>query len=335
VDTFNNLNGNRAKKSLTAREMAVILEKEGLSVTIEGDPDAFADHLRDIDHADRYALTFYIGEDTSRLANLGESILICLPGVKSEGNLVTHLVADNPKLAFYILAQEFVPEMTPVGIHLTAVIGPEAQIDPTASIGAFCVLHDCIIGPRTVLHPHVTVYDKTIIGTGVTIEANTVIGATGQVWAWDGKGKKRILPQIGGTIIEDECFIGSNITIVRGSLQNTLIRRGCRIAHGTMIGHDCDIGEDTYIANSVAIGGSSVIGKSCFLGSNSTYRPGTVLGDGIIVGAGASVVKDFREGRVVLAGVPAKIIETVAEGDKLGGIPKLPDTHVGEGEFHK
>jgi len=335
LDIFDTINKNRPKKTLTAREMAVILEREELSVTIEGNPEAFADHLRGIDHADKCSLTFYIGKDISRLAHLGECVLICLPGLELRDNSITRIVTGDPKLAFYILAGEFVSETVPAGIHPTAVIGPRAQIDPTASIGALCVLHDCVVGARTVLHPHVTVYDKTIIGTGVTIEANTVIGATGQVWAWDRKGKKRILPQIGGTIIEDECFIGSNITIVRGALQNTIVRRGCRISHGSMIAHDCDIGEDTYIANGVVIGGSSIIGKACFLSSNSSYRAGTVLGDGIVVGAGASVVKDFREGRVVLAGVPAKIIERIVEGNKLGGIPKLPDTDIEGSEFHK
>jgi len=54
-----------------------------------------------------------------------------------------------------------------------------------------------------------------------------------------------------------------------------------------------------------------VIGRSCWLGANSVVLPGVHLGDHTIVGAGAVVTKSFPEGRVVIAGNPAKPVKNL------------------------
>lgn len=53
------------------------------------------------------------------------------------------------------------------------------------------------------------------------------------------------------------------------------------------------------------------IGAYCWLGFNAVVLPGVTLGDHTVVGAGAVVTKSFPEGRVVLAGNPAKVIKTL------------------------
>lgn len=53
------------------------------------------------------------------------------------------------------------------------------------------------------------------------------------------------------------------------------------------------------------------IGKYCLLGFNSVVLPGVVLGDYTIVGANSVVTKSFPEGKVVLAGAPAKPIREI------------------------
>lgn len=49
------------------------------------------------------------------------------------------------------------------------------------------------------------------------------------------------------------------------------------------------------------------VGKNCFIGMRTILLPGTILGDNVIVGAGA-VVKGAFPDNVVIAGNPAKII---------------------------
>lgn len=52
------------------------------------------------------------------------------------------------------------------------------------------------------------------------------------------------------------------------------------------------------------------IGNLCFIGMQSVILPGVTLGDNTIVGAGSVVTKSFPDGKVVIAGNPAKVICT-------------------------
>lgn len=89
------------------------------------------------------------------------------------------------------------------------------------------------------------------------------------------------------------------------------------------IGH-IYIGKGSYIAPNVGIitanheldnldvhgnGKDVVIGERCWIGMNSVILPGVELGEHTIVAAGAVVTKSFPQGKVVIAGVPAKIIK--------------------------
>ena len=86
------------------------------------------------------------------------------------------------------------------------------------------------------------------------------------------------------------------------------------------------LGQGTYIAPNVGIITTNhdlldlryhseisdvIIGDKCWLGMNSVILPGVVLGESTIVAAGAVVTKSFPQGKVVLAGIPAKIIKVL------------------------
>lgn len=57
------------------------------------------------------------------------------------------------------------------------------------------------------------------------------------------------------------------------------------------------------------------IGDNCWLGSNVTILPGVELGDHTIVAAGAVVSKSFRQGNVIIGGVPARVIKELDSYD--------------------
>lgn len=86
------------------------------------------------------------------------------------------------------------------------------------------------------------------------------------------------------------------------------------------------IGRGTYIAPNVGLitsnhrfesleahkdGEDIVLGERCWIGMNAVILPGVTLGPGTIVAAGAVVSKSFPEGRVVIGGVPAKILKVL------------------------
>ena len=52
------------------------------------------------------------------------------------------------------------------------------------------------------------------------------------------------------------------------------------------------------------------IGKRCWIGMNSIILPGVTLGDDTIIGAGSVVTKSFKDGKVIIAGSPAKVIKS-------------------------
>lgn len=144
------------------------------------------------------------------------------------------------------------------------------------------------------------------IGMDTVIEPYAVIGATGQGFEYDEDGVRWVMPQTGLVEIGKGCFIGANVVICRGTLDNTIIKDGVRIAHGSQIGHNCIIGEETFIANGVTIAGSVQIGRKCFIGSGVTIRHKIKLGDNIIVGCGSVVINNFLWNNATIAGVPAK-----------------------------
>ncbi|MBP7063427.1 acyltransferase [Ferrovibrio sp.] len=53
------------------------------------------------------------------------------------------------------------------------------------------------------------------------------------------------------------------------------------------------------------------IGRNCWIGFGSVILPGVTLGDGTIVGANSVVRNSFPEGRVVIAGTPARVVRQI------------------------
>jgi UDP-3-O-[3-hydroxymyristoyl] glucosamine N-acyltransferase len=251
------------------------------------------------------------------------SLFICdqlRPDLVEKGN--TTIVLEDAQTCYYKLLNKFFPRKISPGLHPTAIIDPDAVIEDHVEIGPYCIIGKANIKSGVYLQSNVTINDKSIIGKHVTIEPYTVIGATGVAWAYDQKNGERIMqPQIGGVVIGDHSFIGSNVTVVRGSVnENTEIGLDCMIAHGTKIGHGCRIGEHTHFANNVSIAGNVDIGAYSFLGSGSVVRPNIVLGEGTIVAAGAVVVKSILEPDRLLMGVPATASRY--NNQSLSGIPQ-------------
>ncbi len=153
-------------------------------------------------------------------------------------------------------------------------------------------------------------------------------GMFNENWNWVFSDfKARVFLNINRNIpwpISPKVMIGNyrNIIFDISSLQ-------CFQAHGSYFqaidGKIC-IGKDVYIAPNVGLinsnhniynpkirmkGRDIVIGDDCWIGMNSTLLPGVELGEHTTVGAGAVVTKSFKKGYCVIAGNPAKIINTL------------------------
>jgi len=59
-----------------------------------------------------------------------------------------------------------------------------------------------------------------------------------------------------------------------------------------------------------------IIGNGCWIGMNSVILPGIILGDHTIVGAGSVVTRSFPEGKIVIAGNPARLLKKIEIPEK-------------------
>jgi UDP-3-O-[3-hydroxymyristoyl] glucosamine N-acyltransferase len=269
------------------------------------------------------ALCYYVGDNPDSLYDITESVIFCTSGLNLDPFANNAIIfTDNPQRCFYLASSLFKREFDRT-ISKKAVIDQEVITGVNTSIGPFCHIEKCKIGDDVIIDSGVKIYQDSILGNNIHIQSNTVIGATGVMWVWDSDGQKVACEQTGRVVVEDDVFIGSNVTIVKGPFfnRNTIIGKGTMIAHGTMIGHGSQIGPNNHFANNVSVAGSVMTGKNCFFGSGATIRPHIKLADDTVVGAGAVVVNDFIESPgLTIAGNPAKILKR--KTSKLSGVPE-------------
>lgn len=236
------------------------------------------------------------------------------------GNVI--LVVQNPQLVHYKVTALLEQRPQP-GIHPTAIISTKAQIHSTAYIGPYCCIDEAVISENVCLYEHVVIKDGVTIGRGTAIDSGTVVGTRGMAWIWDEDGSRVMQPQLGNVSIGADCIIGSNISIVRGSLtESTVIGDGTVIAHGSMIGHGAQIGKLVHFANNVSIAGNARLGDRVFLGSSCVISSNVTVEEGCIVGAGSVVTKSCMEKNVTIVGVPAQVVKRENYNSKPSGAPK-------------
>lgn len=266
-------------------------------------------------------LYYYTGSDTGIFDGLKEAMVICGSSVARTTADCSSLVVDaDPQIVFYQLCALLFDTRPVPGVHPTAIVHPEARIGARVYIGPYAVIGPSIIGDDSTIHSHVVIMDGCTIGARVVIESHSCIGATGVAWIWNETGGRVVLPQLGSVIIEEDVFLGTDVTVVRGMLnETTSIGKGCMIAHGTKIGHSVRMEADCHVANNVSIAGSARIGARSFLGAGCSIRPHAKLAEGTIVGVGAAIVKDVLEPGAIMAGVPAR---QMPSKEKPAGMPK-------------
>jgi len=239
------------------------------------------------------------------------------------------LRSRDAMLAFAKASRHFSSESTPKpGQHPSAIIhssakissdvyiGPGVEIGEEASIGEGAILHSnvqigprSIVGPGSVLFPGVVIYQDVILGEEVRIHANSVIGIDGFGYVQEKtpKGVRHVkIHHLGGVRIGSRVEIGSNTTIDRGTLGDTLVGDGCIIDNQVHIGHNCVLEEGVVLCGCVGLAGGVHIEKFAvlagFVGVANKVR----------VGAGAQVAAYTA----LTSHVPA--------GEKWGGIPSMP-----------
>jgi bifunctional UDP-N-acetylglucosamine pyrophosphorylase/glucosamine-1-phosphate N-acetyltransferase len=157
---------------------------------------------------------------------------------------------------------------------------------------------DVTVGPNVFFGPGVAVADNVKIHSfshldGVTVQESAVVGPFA-----------RLRP---GAVIGRDAHVGNFVEI-----KNAVLGEGAKANHLSYIG-DAEVGAQTNIgAGTITCNYDgymkhrTVIGKSVFIGSNTAIVAPVTIGDGAVVGAGSTVVRD----------VPADSL-TVARGEQV------------------
>ncbi len=241
-----------------------------------------------------------------------------------DGDFEPRITVKNPQLAVRALIDHFrpCPEPTFRGIHETAVVHSSADIGENVTIGPGCVvgadsrigdgtiLHDhvsigraCRMGNRCQIYPHVTVYEECILGNRVIIHAGTVIGSDGYGFTFD-EGVHKKIRQVGIVRIGEDVEIGSNCSIDRATLGETVIGDGSKLDNLIQIGHNVKLGRGCLVVSQVGISGSTKLGDYVTVGGQAGFIGHIEVGDQVQVASKAGVTKDISSNQTV-SGFPA------------------------------
>lgn len=208
------------------------------------------------------------------------------------------------------------------GIHPSSSIGSACNIAKTAWIAPNCVIEDgvsigenCHIGPGTVIEKNavvgndchmvanVTICHGVLIGDRVILHPGVVVGSDGFGLAND-NGTWVKIPQVGTVRIGDDVEIGSNSTVDRGTIEDTVIENGTKIDNLVQIAHNVHIGAHTAIAGCTGIAGSAKIGKHCQLGGGVGVVGHLEIADHVQITGMSKVSSSITEAGVYSSGTP-------------------------------
>ena len=287
---------------------------ERLGATLRGAADKPISGLATLQDAQAGQLSFLANPQYRKYLADTQAAALLLSPADAESYAGDALLVANPYLAFAQVSHLFDPRPTTVaGIHPTAVIAADAQVDASASIGPYVVIESgvqigervsigahCFIGARSTiaadgrLAPRVTLYHDVRIGQRVAIHSGVVLGADGFGFAKEAGAWQRIA-QIGGVLIGDDVDIGANTTIDRGALADTIIGDGVKLDNLIMIAHNVQVGDHTAMAGGAGISGSSKIGKHCMIAGRAGLVGHIDVCDNVFVTGMSMITRSISE----------------------------------------
>lgn len=146
-------------------------------------------------------------------------------------------------------------------------IAADVRLGRDVRIHALVNLYGCTIGDETGIGAFVEIQKNAVVGSRCKISSHTFVCE--------------------GVIIEDECFVGHNVSFINDRYPRAVTEEGL-----PQRDNDWEV-----IPTKVCRGAS--------IGSGSVILCGVTIGEKAMIGAGAVVTKDVAPGEVV-CGVPAR-----------------------------
>ncbi|HEX4889296.1 MAG TPA: UDP-3-O-(3-hydroxymyristoyl)glucosamine N-acyltransferase [Alphaproteobacteria bacterium] len=231
------------------------------------------------------------------------------------------ILCASPYKAYALVAQKFYPPPRHPPAFAGAMVDPRARLGADVHVAPGAVIEagaeigaGSYIGPNAVIGAQVCIgvnawigalasVGCALIGDNVTLHPGVRIGQDGFGFAPDPGGFIKV-PQLGRVIIQDNCDIGANTTIDRGTGSDTVIGEGTWIDNLVQIAHNVRIGRRCIIAAQTGISGSTEIGDFVMIGGQAGLTGHLKIGDGAMIAAQSGVMRDVGA-RERVAGSPA------------------------------
>jgi len=267
------------------------------------------DRVAQLKEASFGALRFvnvFSDQNVKFLNQLDKSLMIALPSYRGKLN-IPHMISDDPKLHFCIIANKFFPpEINSKKVEKTARLGENISIGQNVYIGHNTVIEDNVtIGTGSIILHNVVISKNCKVGNECLVKSGSIIGQRGFGFQRDFNNIPISFPHYGAVFIGNNVEIGALNTIASGSLENTVIADNVKTNDHVHIAHNVLVGEGTLITACAEISGSVKIGKNCWIGPNSAIKNGLSIGDNVFVGIAAVVTKSLND-NVRVAGNPAR-----------------------------
>lgn len=296
--------------------------------------------VKPLDEAQVASLSFLSNPKYLAKAKSSAAGLILVDSKSDIGNK-PRILLENPYWGFAQAIALLHPEPTPAWceapVHPSAQMGENCRIAPNVTVGARSVLgknvvlhpgvhigDDCVVGDDCELYSGVVLYRRTLIGNRVRIHANSVLGSDGYGYVMV-NGRHEKVPQVGYVELEDDVEIGACVTIDRGVLGTTKIKRGSKVDNLCQIAHNVQIGQHCLVVSQTGISGSSSLGDYVTLAGKVGTAGHIHIGSRSIVSGNSMVAKDVPDGSFIsgyLARPHKQWMECQAALNRLPGILK-------------
>ena len=302
-----------------------------LQCRLEGDGDVEILRVAGIEDAGPGDLTFIANPRYTALLPATRASAVILDASGPEPGRPTPpcavLLSDHPRLAFAHAVRLLVPSLpAPSGVDRLSAVASDATLGAAVSIGPFVtigsgasigdrtiIFPSAVIGPGArigvdcIIHSHVSIRERVVLGNRVIVQDGAVIGSDGFGFVRQHDGSHLKIPQTAGVVIEDDVEIGANTTIDRPAVGETRIRAGAKIDNLVQIAHGVSVGERALFAAQVGIAGS------------------TIVEDDVVLAGQVGVAGHLRIGKGVVATAQTGIPNSIEPGELVSGYPAIPN----------
>ena len=173
-------------------------------------------------------------------------------------------------------------------IHPTAVIHPQARLDPSVEIGAYAVIDAGVeMGAGCIVGPHVYVTGITRIGANNHFHAGCVIGDAPQDLKYKGEPTR--------VVIGDRNVFREHVTVNCSTTPEhaTVVGSDNFLMAGVHIAHNCVVGNQVIMANTSMLGGHVTVQDRALISGSCLVHQFCRVGTLAIMQGGAAISKDL------------------------------------------